>query len=126
MAHCTLVTESEDLGCGLFTADGRQIAESGSSPLHCAARSGATSQGLKKLNGEFNDGDVIIHNNPFMGAPYAPDVGIIVPIFHKKELVGFSGCTSHWVDIGGAQPGITLMRWICGGMANIFSGVKIL
>ena len=29
MAHCALVTESEDLGCGLFLPDGRQIAEGG-------------------------------------------------------------------------------------------------
>ncbi len=125
MAHCTLVTESEDLGCGLFASDGRQIAESGSSPLHCGSIRGYIQGASKKLNGEFYDGDVIIHNNPFMGASHAPDVGIIIPIFFKDELVGFSGCTSHWVDIGGAQPGINLDALDMWGEGEILSGLKI-
>jgi N-methylhydantoinase B/oxoprolinase/acetone carboxylase alpha subunit len=125
MAHCTLVTESEDLGCGLFTSDGRQIVESGSSPLHCGSIRGYIQGASEKLKGEFYDGDVIIHNNPFMGASHAPDVGIIVPIFHRGELVAFSGCTSHWVDIGGAQPGINLDGLDMWGDGEILSGVKI-
>jgi N-methylhydantoinase B len=125
MAHCTLVTESEDLGCGIFTEDGRQIAESGSSPLHCGSIRGYIMGASKKLDGKFDDGDVIIHNNPYMGASHAPDVGIIVPIFFKKQLVGFSGCTSHWVDIGGAQPGITLDALDMWGEGEILTGVKI-
>ncbi|WP_309493277.1 hydantoinase B/oxoprolinase family protein [Candidatus Hecatella orcuttiae] len=125
MAHCTLVTESEDLGCGLFMPDGRQIAESGNSPLHCGSIGGYIRGVLKKLEGDIQEGDVIAHNNPYMGASHTPDVGIIIPIFHEDRLIGFAGSTSHWVDIGGSQPGINLDALDMWAEGIIFSGAKL-
>jgi N-methylhydantoinase B len=125
MAHCTLVTESEDIGCGLFRSDATQIAESGSSPLHCGSIRGYIRGASEKLKGDFHEGDVIIHNNPYAGASHLPDVGIIVPVFHKDELIGFTGCTSHWMDIGGAQPGIILDALDMWAEGKVFTGVKL-
>ncbi len=125
VAHCALVTESEDLGCGLFFPDGRQIAESGSSPLHCGSIGGYIRGFMEKLYGNLQDGDVIIHNDPYAGAGHSPDVGIIVPIFYHDELIGFTGSTSHWIDIGGAYPGINLGAIDLWAEAKLFRGIKL-
>ena len=124
-SHCALVTESEDLGCGLFLRDGRQIAESGSSPLHCGSIGGYIRGSMEKLKDNLHEGDVIIHNDPYAGASHSPDVGIIAPIFYKSKLVGFTGSTTHWVDIGGAYPGINLGVVDLWAEAKLFRGLKL-
>jgi N-methylhydantoinase B len=53
-------------------------------------------------------GDVVIHNHPYFGASHSPDIGIIMPVFHEGELVGFSANTAHHVDIGAATPGLVI------------------
>lgn len=125
VSHCALVTESEDLGCGLFLRDGRQIAESGSSPLHCGSIGGYIRGFMDKLEGNLREGDIIIHNDPYAGASHSPDVGIVVPIFYKSKLVGFTGSTTHWIDIGGAYPGINLGVVDLWAEAKLFRGLKL-
>ena len=125
VSHCALVTESEDLGCGLFLPDGRQIAESGSSPLHCGSIGGYIRGFMVKLEGNLQEGDVIIHNDPYAGAGHSPDVGIMVPIFYHDELIGFTGSTTHWIDIGGAYPGINLGAFDLWAEAKLFHGIKL-
>jgi N-methylhydantoinase B len=125
MSHCALVTESEDLGCGLFLPDGRQISESGSSPLYCGSIGGYIRGFMDKLGGNLQDGDIIIHNDPYAGAGHSPDVGIIAPVFFHDELIGFTGSTTHWIDIGGAFPGITLGAIDLWAEGKLFRGIKL-
>src|SRR5205823_2087199 len=53
----------------------------------------------------FKEGDVVLHNSPYHGASHEPDVGLCVPIFWKRELVGFSVTTAHHLDVGAMTPG---------------------
>jgi hypothetical protein len=55
--------------------------------------------------GEIEDGDVIVHNHPYLGASHSPDVAVAVPIFHEGELLGFAAVTAHVLDVGGSFPG---------------------
>lgn len=51
---------------------------------------------------EWQDGDVVITNDPWLCAGHKPDIGIVTPVFNKhKSLIGFFGCIAHSPDIGG-------------------------
>lgn len=45
---------------------------------------------ISVLGDDIHEGDIILHNDPYLGATHSPDVAIIKPIFHDGQLVGFS------------------------------------
>src|ERR1044072_2272125 len=52
-------------------------------------------------DGEMQDGDVYITNNPWQGTGPLPDVCVAKPVFHDGRLVAFAAACSHVPDIGG-------------------------
>ena len=77
------------------------------------------------LGDDIHDGDVILHNDPYLGATHSPDVAIVVPIFLDGELVGFSGASAHLLDIGGAYPGLAVDLVDNWSEGNIYRAVKL-
>ena len=60
-------------------------------------------RGIISVRGEnINDGDIILHNDPYLGASHSADVAIVVPIFLEGELIGFCGFrdTGDGIDFG--------------------------
>lgn len=109
MSYSSIIRESEDFGCALCDADANQLCESvQSTPLQSGPIPGYV-QGIERRFAElglgWRPGDVVIHNHPYYGASHQPDVGLIVPVFHRGELVGFSGTTAHHLDLGALTPG---------------------
>ncbi|MGY8995225.1 MAG: hydantoinase B/oxoprolinase family protein, partial [Alphaproteobacteria bacterium] len=103
-AHSTFVKESEDFTCGLVSPEGKTFA----APFDF----GATwfvgldyGRGLALID-HYEDGDVIICNDPYSGfvCTHSPDMHIWKPIFHEGELVCFAVGHVHNTDIGGAVP----------------------
>ncbi|MDH3738595.1 MAG: hydantoinase B/oxoprolinase family protein, partial [Alphaproteobacteria bacterium] len=56
-------------------------------------------------HGGFEDGDIFICNDPYLGAIHAPDFATVAPIFHAGELVAWVGASGHQLDTGGMDPG---------------------
>ena len=56
-------------------------------------------------HGGFEDGDIFICNDPYLGAIHAPDFATVAPIFHDGELVAWVGASGHQLDTGGMDPG---------------------
>ena len=56
-------------------------------------------------HGGFEDGDIFICNDPYLGAIHAPDFATVAPIFHDDELVAWVGASGHQLDTGGMDPG---------------------
>ena len=109
MSYSSIIRESEDFGAGLVDTQGRGLAESAqSTPLQSGPIPGYV-RGMQKILAERGEtlrpGDVIMHNDPYSGASHGPDVGFIVPVFYKDELVAFSATTAHHLDIGALTPG---------------------
>ena len=46
-------------------------------------------------------GDVLITNDPWLASGHLIDVSVAAPIFHHGELVGFTLCIVHQLDMGG-------------------------
>lgn len=109
MSFSSIIRESEDLGAGLFDADYQTLSESDSTPLHIGSIPGYLRGMAETLqDGEWYEGDVVIHNHPYYGASHSPDIAVAIPIFWEGKLVGFSANTAHHVDIGAATPGLII------------------
>ncbi|MDQ0219527.1 hydantoinase B/oxoprolinase family protein [Peribacillus cavernae] len=106
MAYSSIIRESEDLGAGLFDIDGNEICESDSTPMHIGSLPGYIDGVRHFLGDNMNDGDIILHNNPYYGASHTPDLAIIIPIFYEGKLVAFAANTGHVLDAGGMSPGL--------------------
>jgi len=109
MSYSSIIRESEDFGCALLDAQGRQLCETpDSTPLQLGPIPGYL-RGIRRVMDErgetFTPGDVIVHNSPYHGASHGPDVGFCVPVFAGEELIGFSFTTAHHLDIGALYPG---------------------
>jgi N-methylhydantoinase B len=77
------------------------------------------------LHGDWEPGDVVIHNHPYYGASHSPDIAIVAPVFYDDELVGFSGNTAHHVDIGAATPGLIIDVPDVFAEGMLFKGIKL-
>ena len=54
---------------------------------------------------EINEGDVIVHNDPYRGGLHTPEHTMFKPIFVDGELMGFAVAIGHFVEVGGMVPG---------------------
>ena len=49
----------------------------------------------------FKPGDIMMTNDPWLGAGHKSDVALIAPVFKEQKLVAFIGTILHVADIGG-------------------------
>ncbi len=124
MSYSSIIRESEDLGAGIFDAEGRELCESDTTPLHIGSLPWYIRGFLHRLGGEIEDGDVIVHNHPYLGASHSPDVAVAVPIFADGELLGFAAVTAHLLDVGGSFPGINADAFDVYAEAKLYNGLR--
>lgn len=97
--------EGSDFSTALVDADGQLIAQGLTIGIHLGYIMGVMPWVLEKFGDQLNPGDVIVSNDPYGGVSHFPDIVLVMPIFWKKELVGFSAIVEHHTDIGGRFPG---------------------
>ncbi|MFQ5426309.1 MAG: hydantoinase B/oxoprolinase family protein, partial [Gaiellales bacterium] len=124
MSYSSIIRESEDLGAGIFDAEGRELCESDSTPMHIGSLPWYIRGFLHRLRGEIQDGDVILHNHPYFGATHSPDVSVSVPIFWDGELLGFATVNGHVLDVGGSFPGINPDAFDVYAEAKLYHGLR--
>ena len=54
---------------------------------------------------EIEEGDVIVHNDPYRGGMHTPEHTFIKPVFYEGELVGYAIAIGHVAEVGGMVPG---------------------
>jgi N-methylhydantoinase B/oxoprolinase/acetone carboxylase alpha subunit len=124
MSYSSIIRESEDLGAGIFDAAGRELCESDSTPMHIGSLPWYIRGFMHTLGGEIEDGDVIVHNHPYLGASHTPDVAVAVPIFHDGEHLGFAAVTAHVLDVGGSFPGINADAFDVYAESKLYNGLR--
>jgi N-methylhydantoinase B len=109
MSFSSIIRESEDIGAGLFDSQFNTLCESESTPMHIGSIP-AYLRGIQDTleDGEWYEGDIVVHNHPYHGSSHSPDLAIVMPIFHEGRLIGFAANTAHHVDIGAATPGLII------------------
>ncbi len=128
----TIVKESNDYSCVLLDAKGNSLANNTASiPSFIATLSRTMSHFLKKFpQDQWEPGDVVMTNDPWLASGHLPDITMAMPIFHKGKLVAFAGTIAHSPDIGGSvwsadtrelfEEGIRIpvMKLYCAGEPN--------
>lgn len=106
-AYSTNIKERADHSTALFDAKGQLTVQSQRSlPVHVGAVTGVVGRLLEKFGDDLNEGDIFVANDPYAASgTHLPDICVITPVHHHGRLVGFSGCTAHHADIGGASVG---------------------
>jgi N-methylhydantoinase B len=104
----TVIREAQDFATALTDAGGRLIAQSIGTPGHYNSVPSAVQGLLKRFPAEsLSPGDVLMTNDPWMCAGHLPDIVIVTPIFHDRELVAIAATVAHHIDLGGKNPGST-------------------
>lgn len=95
--------ESNDFATVLMDVHGNSIAQSSQSiPSFLATLPLTTRSMLERRPAEqWSKGDVMLTNDPWLGAGHLPDVSIVQPLFWRANLAGFVGSITHVSDIGG-------------------------
>jgi len=92
-----------DYSCAVFDASGELCAQAAHIPVHLGSMAFAMRGIVEGI--DWQDGDMVILNDPYMGGTHLPDVTLIAPIFMDKKLLGFVTNRAHHADIGAEQPG---------------------
>ncbi|MEQ9572832.1 MAG: hydantoinase B/oxoprolinase family protein, partial [Nitratireductor sp.] len=105
-AYSPIFSESLDFTCGLFDASGAMIAVGD----FCPSMIGGMPLIVQAIVDEYpvetlEEGDVIVHNDPYRGGMHTPEHTFLKPIFRQGALVGFAGAIGHIGEIGGMVPG---------------------
>lgn len=103
-AFSTIVRESNDFATVLMDRNGDSVSENtgGLASFSCILPR-TTKHFLSRFPAEdWKPGDVIVTNDPWLATGHLPDFTVVIGIFHRGKLVGFSGSISHSPDVGGA------------------------
>ena len=105
-AHSPLVRDAMDFSTALGDANGENIAQGLTTPMHLGSFYDAMKHLMKQYEGDIVDGDVFIGNDPYLASgQHLPDIYVVRPIFFEDELCGWAATIAHHVDVGGLVPG---------------------
>jgi N-methylhydantoinase B len=106
-AFSPIVRECGDISAGIFDLQGRMLAQAVTgTPGHI----NTMAEAVKTLRGRFElqdmtPGDIYMTNDPWIASGHLNDFLLMMPVFLKGRVVGFTSCTSHLVDLGGLGMG---------------------
>jgi N-methylhydantoinase B len=106
-SRSTIVREMLDYSTAIYDRDGFNVAQSVRIPQHLNSMGYA----LRRIVDDYipladwQDGDVIIANDPYCGGQHLPDILAFRPVFHDGARVAIVGTLCHHLDVGGMSPG---------------------
>ncbi|MDX1810814.1 MAG: hydantoinase B/oxoprolinase family protein [Gammaproteobacteria bacterium] len=92
-----------DFSCAVFDANGELCAQAAHIPVHLGSMAYAMRDIVSQV--EWQVGDMLILNDPFLGGTHLPDVTVITPVFVDNQLMAFIANRAHHADIGASSPG---------------------
>ncbi len=104
-SYSTIFSESLDFTCGLALPNGDLVATGDYCPsmiggLPLLLRSCAREIPIE----EYEEGDVILHNDPYRGGLHTPEHTFFKPVFVDGSLIGFAVAIGHVCEVGGLTP----------------------
>ncbi len=102
-AFSSLLRDAHDYTCMFTDSRGQELAQG----TFCTpGQAGAMALGVKKIiqsfpRDQYQPGDAIIVNDPWLLAGHLNDICVLSPIFYKDQIIAFTACVFHHSDIGG-------------------------
>jgi len=105
-AYSPVFYEGADMTTALFAADMSLIAEYEGIPAQMGSMKYGVRAGILHVGAEnLVPGDVILHNDSYMGTPHLPEFCMVMPVFHEGRIVAYAGNIAHHTDVGGMAAG---------------------
>src|ERR1700727_303696 len=104
-SYSTIFSESLDFTCALALPDGQMIATGD----FCPAMIGGMPLLIRSCVNEIavedlEEGDVILHNDPYRGGLHTPEHTFFKPVFVGGKAIGFAVAIGHLCEVGGMAP----------------------
>jgi len=121
-SYSTIFNEALDFTCGLADKNGDMIAVAEFCPAQIGGMPLLIKSCVRELEVEgIEEGDVIVHNDPYRGGLHTPEHTFFKPIFFDGELQGYACSIGHIAEVGGMVPG-----GFCGEATEIFhEGIRV-
>ncbi|WP_026695651.1 hydantoinase B/oxoprolinase family protein [Peribacillus kribbensis] len=103
-----IIYEVLDYASGLTDPKGQLLTQGNGVTGFIGMLSFMVRETLQRYNktGDLKPGDIFLINDPYGGGgSHLCDVGLVMPIFYKGELVAFSANKAHWTEVGGKDAG---------------------
>ena len=97
------IKERKDYSCAVFNRRGETLAQGSHIPVHLGAMPLSVQAALGALT--FEDGDLVLVNDPYRGGTHLPDITAISPVFVRGRPAFFTANRAHHSDVGGMSPG---------------------
>jgi len=97
------IVDRLDFSCALFDAQGGLCAQAAHIPVHLGSMAYAMGQIVSRFT--WQQGDMMVVNDPYKGGTHLPDVTLIAPLFVRGQLCAFIANRAHHADIGADTPG---------------------
>ena len=114
MGRTTIVKEIMDINCAVLDSTGGILAQAHLCPLMMFSLPATAANMIKHVK-TFEEGDVILCNDPYLGGQHLLDMQFFSPVFFDGELIAFVANIAHQLDMGGAVPG-----GVAGGLTEIY------
>ena len=97
------IKERKDFSCALFNDRGETLAQGSHIPVHLGAMPLSVRAAMESVR--FEEGDLVILNDPYRGGTHLPDITCVSPVFVRGKLGFFAANRAHHSDVGGMTPG---------------------
>ncbi len=97
------IKDREDYSCALFDADGELVAQAAHIPVHLGSMAFCMRDIVARF--DWQAGDIVVFNDPFLGGTHLPDITVVIPVFHHQQLIAFAAARAHHTDVGGKSAG---------------------
>lgn len=107
-AYNMIIYEALDFTVGLFTAEGETVSIGLGLPMFIRGMSETVKAKLRHFGREgIHPDDILITNDAYITGSHLNHVTLTMPIFYKDELIAFTCCMAHWLDVGGSIGHVT-------------------
>jgi N-methylhydantoinase B len=105
-AYSPIFNESLDFSCVIFDPAGDMLSQAEFCPSQIGTIKFTVEWTIAELGVDgFEEGDVVIHNDPYRGSGHVPEHMLLKPVFWEGELVAFVANVAHMSEIGAKTPG---------------------
>ena len=122
-----IVYEALDFAVVLYDRNIRLLAQAPTLPTFMGTMNFCVEAAVNGAGGADNmePGDLVLYNWPYNTGSHAQDAAVVMPVFLEDgELVGYSACKAHWMDIAAKDPYCTDTRDVF-QEGVFFPGLKI-
>jgi N-methylhydantoinase B len=125
-AYNTVVYEIHDYGIGIHDAEGNVVADTPGIAIFTSANDFGVQNTVAFLGREnLHPGDVIMLNYPYWACAHTLDALVFAPVFVDDELIAFTSCRVHLLDLKQKDAGYVLDSTDMSQEGIFFPGVKV-